>query len=238
MKTVLGYLVLLLIATPVALAQGGNVFGPAVDADDRLWEWRVIAVLGEDEEWSGATRLHYQHALNDALRLRGVGQFEQDGQNGFQADFARAELLWQYQEETAAGYQAAFRLDARLNAQGAHNLRLAWVQQLDFSEGWRLRGVVLADHQIGAGSRNGLRLSHRVRLSRRFTPQVNAGLESFGRFGNLSDGLPGFEQQSHTAGPALFGSFNARWRWHVTSQWALSRAASDRPLRAQLQYRF
>lgn len=221
-----------------ALAQGGNVFGPTVREGDRSWEWRINAVLDEDGEISAVTRLHYQHAFNDALRLRGVARFRIDGDDPLEPQFARGELQWQYREETPTGYQAALRLDARLNAEGAHRLGVNWTQQWDFADGWRARGIVLLDHEIGAGASEGIRLSYRSRLSRRVHPRLNAGLEAFGRLGNLSDGLPGFDQQRHTAGPTLFGPINARWRWHATSQWAVSEAAQDAPLRVRIYYRF
>jgi hypothetical protein len=228
-----------MVSVPAAAhAQGGNVFGPTVRAGDRTAEWRVLAVIGSDGGWTRATRLHYQHAFNDALRLRGVVQAVAESGESWDADFARAELLWQYREQTPSGYQAACRFDARLNAQGAHRFAANWVQQWDFSEDWRLRAILLADHEVGAGAGPGVRLSHRARLSRRFGERLNAGIETFGRFGNLADGLPSFDAQRHSAGPALFGDFNARWRWHATSQWALTRAADDTPLRVQIYRRF
>ena len=71
---VLGLLMLLGVVPHAALAQGGNVFGPSVRADDRSAEWRYLAAVDEDGSWSQGTRLHYQEALNAAWRLRGVVQ--------------------------------------------------------------------------------------------------------------------------------------------------------------------
>jgi hypothetical protein len=235
---VLGLLMLLGVVPHAALAQGGNVFGPSVRVDDRSAEWRFLAAAGEDGAWTQATRLHYQQAFNAAWRLRGVVQAAAGPGQHWAVDFARAELLWQYRAATPSGYQAGLRFDARLNHQGAHRIGVNWVQQWDVADGWRLRAILLADHEIGAGAVNGVRLRHRARLSRRFSDRLTAGVEAFGRFGNLSGGLPAIAAQRHTAGPALFGDINTRWRWHATSQWALTRAAADTPLRLQIYRRF
>lgn len=221
-----------------ASAQGGNVFGPAVREGDSGWEWRANAAFDADSDWSWATRLHYQHVFNDALRLRGVAQFDLDGVDGVQPDFFRAELLWQYQEETATGYQAAVRVEGRLNYRGPHRLGIRWGHQWVPAEPWQVRVNLNAEQEVGAGAKTGIRLSHRMRISRTLVGDVRGGMEAFGRFGNLSDGIRSFDRQHHTAGPALFGPFNDQWGWHVTSQWALTDTVSDMPLRVRVDYRF
>ncbi|MEE2526868.1 hypothetical protein V0U79_10845 [Hyphobacterium sp. HN65] len=231
-------LLLFLAMTAPAFAQGGNVFGPTVREGERGWEWRAMAELDDHSDISGSTRLHYQQAFNEAVRLRGLVQFAADPGESLSPQFARAELLWQYREETAGGYQAAFRFDARLSADGAHRLGVSWVHQRDFAGYWRVRAILTGDHEVGAGAADGVRISYRSRLSRRLHERLEAGIEAFGRVGNLADGLPGFDAQRHTIGPAVFGPINERWRWHVTSQFAISNAASDVPVRFRLYRRF
>lgn len=234
---VLALLVLTLLPG-AALGQGGNVSGPTVREGDRSWEWRAVIDLDAEGDLGGSTRLHYQHAFNDAHRLRGVVQLAADPGENLKAQFARAEWLWQYREAGDGGYQAAFRLDARLSAERAHRLSLSWAQQWDFAGGWRARAILIGDHDVGAGSSDGVRLSYRSRLSRPVNERLDAGIEAFGRIGNLSEGIPGFDAQRHTIGPAVFGPINDHWRWHATSQFAVSAAASHVPLRFRLYRRF
>lgn len=231
-------LVLMLATAPPVLAQGGNIFGPTVREGDRGWEWRAVAELDENSDISGSTRLHYQQAFSDAVRLRGVVQFAADPGERLSLQFMRAEWLWQYREETPGGYQAAIRLDARLSAEGAHRLSVNWAQQWDFAQDWRVRTILTGDHDIGAGAADGVRISYRARLSRPVSVYLDAGIEAFGRIGTLGESLPGFDRQRHTIGPALFGPVNDHWRWHVTSQLAISDAASDVPVRFRLYRRF
>jgi len=220
-----------------AHAQGGNVFGPDVRAGDRTLEWRAMAALDERDDWRITTRLHYQHAFNDSLRLRGVAQWVADPGDSLSPHFARAELLWQYRERQSDGYAAALRFDARLSAEGAHRLGMNWAQQWDFAEAWRVRAILQFEHEIGAGAGEGVLLSSRARLSRR-VGGVHAGLEAFARYGNLTEGLPGFADQRHTVGPAAFGDFDENWRWHLTSQFALTSSATSAPVIARIYRRF
>ena len=65
-----------LLLAPAALAQNvGGVFGPGVRDGDRSAEYRGAFVPEEDGRDSRSVhRLHYQYALNDSVRLRGVVQ--------------------------------------------------------------------------------------------------------------------------------------------------------------------
>ena len=232
-------LVLTCLVPAMAGAQGGNVFSPEVEAGDRSWEWRAGGVLEAESQWGLSTRLHYQHAFDDRFRLRGVVQFASETGERTRFDFARAELLWQYREETPSGYAAGFRFDARLNeGNGPHRLGVNWAHQWNFESGWRGRAILIADQEVGSGAGDGLRLSSRSQLTYRLDNGLRIGAEAFSRYGNLSDGLPGFDRQRHTVGPVASGAFNEQWRWYAGAQMAVSDAARDQYLRLRIYRRF
>lgn len=221
----------------LAAAQSvSGVFGPTVNADNRELEYRLGLAQDANDDWASVSRLHYQQGLNDTFRLRGVIQFSDPGDGPAEFRFFQAELLWQTVEQTEAGYSAAFRLDARLaeGDDGAHRLGVNWVHQWVFGGGWRARAIALTSHEVGSNARDGFNLAFRTSLSRRLGNGVRLSLEQYATLGNTDRGLGRFDEQRHTIGPALSGSFSDAWGWYLSTQFGVSDAAADTDFKVRL----
>lgn len=226
-----------LCAGPATAQTVGGVFGPEVDAGERSWEWRSAFVPGEDgADDSHTHRLHYQQALNGSVRLRGIVQGSTGDRDRLEFNFVQAELLWQTVERTEGGYSSAFRFDARLNEgdDRSHQLGANWVHQWVFGEGWRIRGLVLLDADVGARARDGLFVETRLGLSRRLENGLRVGITSFNDYGNSDAGFGSFDEQEHRLGPVFSGGFDEGWSWYAGALLGLSDGADDVDLQVRL----
>lgn len=225
----------------VALAQNvGGVFGPTVNADDRQLELRVGMAPNADDDWGAAARLHYQHALNDSVRLRGVVQYADPAAGDLELKHVQLELLWQTVERTANGYVSGVRFDARLSEgdDGASKVGANWIHDLNFAEGWRARGIVLTNIEVGARARDGLNVGLRSSLTRRLDNGLRVGVEQFSSLGNTEAGFGGFDDQRHSVGPMLAGSVNDQWGWYAGLQLGVSERANDHDWQVRLTRRY
>lgn len=228
---------LALCAAPAAAQTVGSVFGPEVNEGDRAAEWRSAFAPGEDgEDDRHAHRLHYEQALNGSVRLRGIVQGSTGDRDELEFNFVQAELLWQTVERTPGGYSSAFRFDARLNEgdDRANQLGVNWTNQWVFGEGWRLRGLVLLDADVGERARDGLFVETRLGLTRRLDNGLRIGVHSHNDYGNTDAGFGSFEEQEHRLGPVVSGSFGEGWSWFFGSLFGLSDAADDVDLQLRI----
>jgi hypothetical protein len=208
----------------------GGVFGPTVDAGDRALELRLATILDEADAWGGIARLHYQRALNDSVRLRGVAQIADLPGDTLQFRHLQLEMLWQTVERTPRGYESGFRFDVRLTPQAdrAERLGVNWIHQWRFGQGWRIRAIARANAEFGAAARAGVNLGFRSSVTRRLGSGLRLGLENFSRLGNSDRGFGRFDDQRHTVGPMIRGPLTETWEWYSGLQLGVSDAASDR----------
>lgn len=210
----------------------GSVFGPGVDEGERQWEYRIG--IAPDEGFDGDAainqRLHYQHALNDSVRLRGIIQGANSNQGDLEFRFVQGEILWQVIEKTPNGNQGGFRFDFRLNEgdDGANQFGLNWTSQLDLDNGWHLRGLVLFDADVGDRARDGIFVETRVSASRKLDNGLRVSLDSFNDYGNTDAGFGSFDDQQHLLGPTVSGPIGDQgWGWYAGALFGLSESASD-----------
>ncbi len=224
-----------------AMAQNvGGVFGPAVNADDRQLEFRLGMAPDANDDWGAVARLHYQHALNDTVRLRGVVQYADPANGDLELKHFQVELLWQTVERTESGYVSGIRFDARLSEgdDGASKLGANWIHDLNFGEGWRARGIILANIDVGARSRDGVNLGLRSSLTRRLDNGLRVGVEQFSNLGNSDAGFGRFDEQRHSVGPMIAGSVSDEWGWYAGLQLGVSERANDHDWQIRLTRRY
>ncbi len=238
MSVAIGIAITAALAAVGAQAQTvGSVFGPTIDPEDRAFEYRIGFAPGEDgEDDVFVHRLHYEQALNGALRLRGIVQGG-DAETGRQEfNFVQGELLWQFLEETPAGVASALRFDLRLNEgdDRSHQFGVNLTNQWDLGGGWRLRGLLLADRDFGDRARDGVFLEARTSVTRGLGNGLRLGVETYNDFGNTDAGIGGFNEQEHLAGPVISGGFGEGWGWFVGALFGVSDAANDTDLQFRI----
>lgn len=206
-----------------------GVFGPTVDAGDHEFEVRLGLAPDQVGDWTSEARLHYQRALDDRLRLRGVIQVLAVPDSALVLEHVQLELLWQTVERTPDGYESALRFDLRTLREGDRpdRLRLNWIHHWQLSNTWRLRVIDLFAHEVGSVADDGVTLGMRSSLIRRFDSGLQLGLENFSRYGNTDQVLGRFNEQRHSLGPMARGPLVGNWDWYTGVQLGLSDLTDD-----------
>ena len=220
-----------LVLLPAAsLAQNvGGVFGPTVNENDKQLEFRLGLAPNQNDDWGAVARLHYQQAFNDSLRLRGVIQYADPVGGDLELKHFQLELLWQTVERTESGYESAFRFDARVseNDDGADRVGVNWIHQWSLDNGWRIRALGLFNTEVGPAARDGINVGFRSSATRRIDNGLRVGVENFSSFGNTDRGFGNFDDQRHSIGPVVTGSFSPDWGWYTGVQFGVSERAND-----------
>ncbi|MGB3722212.1 MAG: hypothetical protein WA979_05255 [Pacificimonas sp.] len=179
---------LMLFATDAAAQNLGGVYGPVVKADDRSGQLRLAFVPGEDGGSDRfAARVHYQHALSDKLRLRGV-LIGSDGDD-FKLRGFQGEAMLQLTPDDSADFQAAVRFDGLIGFNGSPDqLGINFNADQKLSERLTARGVILFGRQFGDARADGLLLQTRGALRYRLDGGVTLATELYNFHGRLGDG--------------------------------------------------
>ena len=188
-----------LLAMPAAAQNLGGVFGPVVNSDDRSAQLRTALVpADEGADARFAARVHYQHALSDRLRLRGVVAGADPG-DGFDLAVLQAEIVYQLTGDDSAPFQSAVRLDGFVGLDGRPegiNLNVTADQRL--TDTLAVRGVILLTDQFGSGSSGGIFVQTRAHVRYRLQGGVSLAAELY----NFHDKLGrGGGRDRHQLGP-------------------------------------
>lgn len=227
-----------LVTGPVAQGQNtSNVFSPDVSAGNQAVEWRFTYDPEGDQY---ATRLHYQYAFNDALRMRGIVLYEgaADGDD-FDYQYFRWETQWQFVEDQDHGWDSALRFEVQL-ADGddpPSRVRLAWSSKFDLADDWQYRFIFITGREIGARSGEGLLLETRTRLRYTLTDQLDLALDLYSDF-NDTRRVGGFAEQEHQLGPLLQWEIADGIELNAGVLIGISEAAADTEWRTHLIFDF
>ena len=218
----------------------GGVFGPGVNDGDRTAELR-FGILPENGagDTAVAARFHYQHALNDTFRLRGVVQGRDTGDGDFDYQLFQGEAQWQIVETTPSGYSSALRFDVTLRDRGSNSVALNWTNQWNLDERWQARAILLTFYGIGDEAFDGVGLQTRTRLTYKLDNGFSVGAINFSSYGNTDAGLGGFNDQNHAIGPMASGKFEGSdWSWWAGALLGLSDGAADEDFQVRLTKSF
>ena len=220
-------IVLALNTNQVFASNVGGVFGPIVNEGDRTFQYR--AAYDPDSE-QFVQRLHYQHSLNDDVRLRGVIQARKTDDSDVDYDFFQGEVLWQL-DNISDQWNHALRFDFRIPDEGRSGLvATTWTNKLVWSEHWSTTALVLGSVDVGSDARSGLFLQTRADIVRKLNGKWSVGAELFSNLGSTSD-FGSFEEQSHQVGPLLKGKLGNGWSLFTGVLLGISDASQDENLR-------
>lgn len=214
-----------------------SVSGPNLTADDDAAEYRIgfAEVSGPEGDWAIEQRLSLQNAISDRFRIRGILQLRKAPGEGTEFSHVEADLLWQHQKKTTAGYASAIRLDVRATEGNRPNrVGLNWLNQIDFAEDWRARGMLSVDREFGPNASDGAILEARANISRKIGDRQRISLDSYHKFGNTDVGLGSFDDQEHLIGPTFSHSLTDDWDLTVGALAGISESAPDTVLQFRL----
>ena len=222
---------LVLAATPAAMAQNtSGVFGPVIDEGESGWEYR--ATYDPDDE-DVNQRLHYQHAINGALRWRVVAQVRSTDDSDVDPDYLRGELVWQVTPDEQ-DYQSGFRFESRYRFDDRPgDVTVHWINQWKHIDNWTLRFIVGATQQIGNDPADGILIQTRASATTSLADGPKIGVEWFGGYGSTSDWLS-LDEQEHEIGPVAVWSLNEDWSLYTGALFGATDTAPDSQLRFRL----
>ena len=212
MKIKLSVLMFLLLFSAEALAQNtGGVFGPVVNDDHEMVQYRNALVPGEDGgPFRFTQRLHYENAPLDFLMWRVVGQSKHAEEEEFTFDMIQGEVFWQATPDDWTN-QIGLRFDTTIRDDGRPNtLGLHLMTQQNWTRSFRTRLLGMTGLDLGDDAREGISLQSRAQMAYAFDPSLAAGIELYNTYGTTAD--PGsFDEQRHQAGAYLNASFTDGW---------------------------
>ncbi len=202
-------LVSLLLLCNLCFANNGGVHGPNVKADTSQFDFRTTqSPAYEGRQHKAAYRIHYQHSLNDALRLRFVSQYRNITELEF--DFVKTELLYNYQKTTASGYSAGVRFDLRARrGKRTEDFAVHWTHQWNLPNQLQARAILILGKNLNGDGDKPVTLGTRLGLSKALNNGMRVGLELFDVYGAI-DNVNSFEEQRHQFGPT-FSIKRGKW---------------------------
>nr|WP_070960238.1 hypothetical protein [Hyphomonas sp. Mor2] len=220
-----------LAATPMAMAQNtSGVFGPVINAGDRGWEYR--ATYDPDDE-DVNQRLHYQQAINGAMRWRVVAQVRSTEDSDFDPDFLRGELVWQVSPD-AQKYQTGFRFEGRYRFDDRPgDVTVHWINQWKPIDNWTLRFLIGATQQVGNDPADGILMQTRASATTSLADGPKIGVEWFGSYGSTSD-WRALDEQNHQIGPVAVWALNGDWSLYTGALFGATEASPDGQLRLRV----
>lgn len=217
--------------SPIAWAQNtGGVFGPVIDEGDSGWEYRG-SYNPDDGDYN--QRLHYQRAINGALRWRVTGQLRSTDESDFDLDYVRGELVWQVTPD-AQTYQSGFRFDGRYRFEDRPgDVTVHWTNQWKHIEDWTLRFIISATRQVGNDPADGILIQARSSATTSITDGPKLGLEWFGEFGSTEAWLD-LDEQEHQIGPVAVWGLNEDWSLYTGALFGATDVSPDSELRLRV----
>ncbi len=199
-------IVSLLAGQNVLASNVGGVFGPGIAEGDRSFQYRAAY---DPDSSAFVQRVHYQHALNSSLRLRGVFQARKTDESDVDFDFFQGEAQWQL--KGSDNHKHALRLDLRIRDEGRNgNIGINWTNEFKLSPKLSARAIVLTLIDVGSEARSGVFLQTRASLSHKLNSKLRLSAELFSAYGSTTD-FNSFDEQTHQIGPALSGKLANDW---------------------------
>ncbi|MEL7454771.1 MAG: hypothetical protein AAGJ50_15525, partial [Pseudomonadota bacterium] len=159
----------LAMVTPAVSAQNvAGVFGPEVTPGSKAAEVRfAFAPANNGRPDRFTSRLHYQQAVTDTIRLRGVIQGADSNTSDFDFDLVQFEAQWQFREDEIDGWDSAVRADVQITEGRADLLALNWTSDIPLGDAWTVRAHAQGAVQVGGGRTDGLFLQTRYQVARK-----------------------------------------------------------------------
>lgn len=217
--------------TPIAMAQStSGVFGPVIDEGESGWEYR--ATYDPDDEDINQ-RLHYQRAINGAMRWRIVAQVRSTDDSDLDPDFLRGELVWQVTPDDQK-FQSGFRFESRYRFDDRPgDVTVHWTNQWKHFDNWTLRAILGATQQIGNDPADGVLIQTRASATTSIAEGPKLGVEWFAEYGSTSDWLS-LKDQEHQIGPVAVWDFGKDWSLYTGVLFGATDSAADTNLRLRI----
>lgn len=202
---------LVLAAAPLALAapavaSGHKVYGPEVEKGEFELEYGALGLLGDDDgEWKHFFEAGY--GVTDFWNAAVFAEVEDAPGSGARLEAIAFENIFELPTPeswpVAFGLYAEYEVGLRDGSQDEVELKAL----AEHAAGaWRSRVNLIAERHVGAGASDETEYGYAAQVRRAIGDEGEwaLGLEAYGGAGDSDDGFT-FDDQSHVAGPVLFG---------------------------------
>ncbi|NHK26462.1 hypothetical protein FF098_000910 [Parvularcula flava] len=230
-RLMLGLLLPFLIHLPAHAQNVSGVSGPVVDGDEHAVEYR-FGIVPDGSGSAYSHRFHYEKALSNAVKARGVFMARDGVSEGLSFSSVRAELTWQATPD-GQQWQSGLRTEIQYTESGPVVFGARWLNELALGDVWSTRFNLIAQTETGSNAADGLFVETRSSISREIGEGREIGLELFNDFGSADD-MPGFDEQDHQAGPYVEFPVGEKLSLKAGALFGLSRAADNTTFRLSI----
>lgn len=224
---------------PASAQNTSGVSGSDVKAGTQEFEYRAAFAPEYDGNPNGfAHRLSYKQAFDDRWSAKIIVLQNEHGGDALEFRTVSIEVVRQILEsEDTGGWDSAIRVDGSIPAADNRpgRARAAWLNSVNFGEGWQARGNVYVGHEVGGLARDGFTLETREELTRKLDNGLRIGAQMFNNF-NTTAGFGTFDEQKHQLGVVAKGKFASHFGYNAGVLFGLSDRAPDTDFRLFLTY--
>lgn len=232
---------LLVVAASSAIAGPADyVNTPIVVQGERELDFKIGHRNGDDRLTAASLGLGY--GVTNRWFTEVYAKYERPGGEGARFDAFEWENRFQLTEQGMQPYDIGFLVEIerpRDRAEGTE-VRVGPLFQTDIDR-WQLNVNVLVERHLHADEPGRTELGYQWQVRYNGPGSTDFGLQGFGEVGPWNHWSPR-DEQSHRAGPAIFGKHALGGRnvivYNAAVLFGLNRGAPDRTVRAQVEYEF
>ncbi|NNU16370.1 hypothetical protein HK107_08565 [Parvularcula sp. ZS-1/3] len=215
-----------------------GVFGPKINRDHKLAEYRFSSGEIFDELTPWAQRIFYEQAFTDNMMWRVEYQWRDTSEfTDAEFDFVRG-MLWIDAGQITENWHTGFRLDARIR-DGARpdDFATSWSNQFNISDTVFARFVVMGFFNVGDGVDSTPIIETRSSLYKSLSSGHSIGVELYDNFGRAND-FRSFDEGRHEIAPVVTWPIPGPYTLYTSVAFGLSDPMPDYGLRLRVGRRF
>jgi hypothetical protein len=218
------------------------VYVPAVTYGEHEIDFKAGTVKTSPSERDSAASLGYGYGLTDYWFSELYVKYNRGGGSGTRFDAFEWENKFQLTQPGQYPVDVGFvvELERPQNRDEGYEVKFGPLFQTEFGK-TQLNLNILLERNYRAAESNSMRLGYQWQVKRSWIPQLDFGAQGFGEVGDVRHFAPRVEQ-SHIAGPAIFGKFpfgNRRSiRYNAAYLVDLGNDTHSKTFRTQIEYEF
>ena len=232
------------LLTPLTAFAGPSdyVYTPTVEYGEREIDFKFGTARKDDEPRESAASIGYGVGATEWWFTEVYLKYKKENNAGTKYDAIEWENKFQLTETGKYPVDLGFLVEIERPRDHAEGWEVKWgpLLQTEFGK-VQLNGNLIFERKYKAADLTHTELLYQWQAKYRWLPQFEFGLQGFGSVGKWNN-WDNSDQQSHRAGPAVFGKlplggkqaikYNAAWLV------ATSKAAPDNTFRMQMEYEF
>jgi hypothetical protein len=230
------------VVAPAWAEPADYVAVPQVVSGEREIDFKAGSAQQPPADRFGAASIGFGYGINDFWATEFYLKYEKQGSDPAHYDAVEWENKFQLTEpgKYAADLGLLTEIEVPRDRASGYELRVGLLTQTEFGK-LQLNGNLLLLRSVRAEALQETDLGYQWQAKYRWLPAFEYGFQGFGELGKWNDWV-GHQDQTHRAGPAIFGMWGlgGRQRIKYNAAWlvGLTTAAPDHTARLQIEYEF